>query len=683
MDQMEIKNDQEKPVKWVVKIKRALQNYLTDGRGIIDPQDEFQLDLIVGFFVIIIAVVIVVLMDILIGHFVQNTLDTNFILNNFRLLLTNFRPEQAERVQFLASIVVFPILCLGLYPAVRRWTIKHKPINKYGFLIIALLSFFGIVGFIFFLLKTTGSFYVRSMGFKHNLPLLMISFTILLFFLILFTKYRSYKWVRIFYKIASVIACFLVLATVFISSVNTQFNAYGHTASFTAYFSSVAKVFAGEHLLIDFNSQYGNYAFFLVPLFKVIGLGVLQFTVVMGILLVGFYFILFFILNDIIKNKILLLLSYFVVPGVYFWVVHLGSYYEPYFQFWPHRVIFPGLLLLIIWGFLKANDVKKKYIKGLAILVCSLALNWNLETGVIVLGTWVLFIIWDAFYTIDSIGVKKVFKKVGFIIAEAILTIALAGIILITVTYLYSGNVPDLSSFFSYQNTFYSLGFYMLPMPLLHPWNVVALVYAVGLYVSIIVLFKKHADPNSAFSKEQKKRRGIIFAISILAIGMFSFYQGRSHNLNLQFVFWSTFFLLIIFADDLWIYLTSQAVLNKKNISQNWPSFLIASVFFLLMFGALFVYGFGTRNAYPKAVERINSEYSLLKEIENGGSNDYSENILFIINHSSPGEQVLILDREVEVYQIDSKTVDPLIMTSLVELTLNKDYKKILDYLNI
>ena len=75
------------------------------------------------------------------------------------------------------------------------------------------------------------------------------------------------------------------MALIILVSIATVFNEAdpfvpgGH---FLAYFDSVVQVFLGKTLLVDMAPQYGLYALLLKPLFKVIGLSVLNFTLVMA-----------------------------------------------------------------------------------------------------------------------------------------------------------------------------------------------------------------------------------------------------------------------------------------------------------------------------------------------------------------------------------------------------------------
>ncbi|MDD5581056.1 MAG: hypothetical protein PHY16_17525 [Methylobacter sp.] len=107
--------------------------------------------------------------------------------------------------------------------------------------------------------------------------------------------------------------------------------------------------------------------------------------------------------------------------------------------------------------------------------------------------------------------------------------------------HLRSGNYPDWQTLFKYQKTFYISGFGMMSMPLFHIWNIIILMYIVGLFISI----------RAVLEKENTYQDRMIFLLSILGVGIFSYYQGRSHDVVLTIVAYPAILLWAIFADRL------------------------------------------------------------------------------------------------------------------------------------
>src|SRR5262249_32645487 len=109
------------------------------------------------------------------------------------------------------------------------------------------------------------------------------------------------------------------------------------------------------------------------------------------------------------------------------------------------------------------------------------------------------------------------------------------------VMYLLHGAFPDYLQFFRYQKLFYISGFFMLPMKLPGTWVLVLLVYLAGLTYASFAL-AAHAGTI---------RAKMMFLLSVLGLGLFSYYQGRSHHYVLTLVWWPCFLLMTLFLDEL------------------------------------------------------------------------------------------------------------------------------------
>jgi hypothetical protein len=100
-------------------------------------------------------------------------------------------------------------------------------------------------------------------------------------------------------------------------------------------------------------------------------------------------------------------------------------------------------------------------------------------------------------------------------------------------------NLPDFFELMQYQIYFYQLGFAMLPMKLIHPWNLVAIVYLIGLVYAAQSVIIKNDTMNSK----------MVFLLSILGFGIFVYYQGRSHDFNLFDVCFPAILIVTIFIE--------------------------------------------------------------------------------------------------------------------------------------
>jgi hypothetical protein len=126
--------------------------------------------------------------------------------------------------------------------------------------------------------------------------------------------------------------------------------------------------------------------------------------------------------------------------------------------------------------------------------------------------------------------------------------LAAAGCVLTTVAALYSGVIrlrygvfPEYGQFFYYQRLYFMAGFYKLPMNPPSTWVLVGLVYLAGLAYAAFALAARQGTP----------RAKMTFLLSILGVGLSSYYQGRSHPVVLVLVWWPCLLLLTLFLDDL------------------------------------------------------------------------------------------------------------------------------------
>jgi hypothetical protein len=219
----------------------------------------------------------------------------------------------------------------------------------------------------------------------------------------------------------------------------------------------------------------------------------------------------------------------------------------------------------------------------------------------------------------------------------------------------------------------------MIPMPLIHPWNLIVLTYCVGICISLSRLAKKMVGVNLAEDQLQTSRVNMIFIISIMGVGLFSYYQGRSADASLLDSFWPAFFLIALFADRL----LERLILNfNKSSPIAYRASNIATGFlFLLLSFTLVFYAGGIVELSPKFVDRIKTEIQAVDQWHEGGSSNYIQNIDFIRKYFSPGDQVLILGWNQATYYMESGTTNPLDTPGLLELVYKSDYQKLSDYL--
>ena len=119
----------------------------------------------------------------------------------------------------------------------------------------------------------------------------------------------------------------------------------------------MTQVYSGSALLTHgFINTYGLYPHFLNLLFHIIGLNVLKFTAVMGIL-IGISFIAnFYSLKQFISNNIILFLGILTIIFFPFLDFKYGQNFDCNFAFYPIRYLIPSVLILLTTLYLKKRS---------------------------------------------------------------------------------------------------------------------------------------------------------------------------------------------------------------------------------------------------------------------------------------------------------------------------------------
>ncbi|MBF0442346.1 MAG: hypothetical protein HQK54_10610 [Oligoflexales bacterium] len=221
-------------------------------------------------------------------------------------------PEPVERMIFNLAVILIPIFLLFFH-----YLIIHLPwqkgLAKSGFVLFILLFFYSIWNSIE---RFNLQFYLNTSFVKwHPVIYFLLVFPLFLFLVIVFAfsfpsgrpsyARKSSRVLRFFDKMTSFAAnrfvlyfldawvIILILGAFLISIFGKGFP-YATHFHFAAVFHPVHSVWSGKALLVNAISQYGLYPQFLEPVFRVIGLDVARFTLVMGLLVTVRYLFVFF-----------------------------------------------------------------------------------------------------------------------------------------------------------------------------------------------------------------------------------------------------------------------------------------------------------------------------------------------------------------------------------------------------
>ncbi|MGA3169798.1 MAG: hypothetical protein ABSE62_02190 [Chthoniobacteraceae bacterium] len=292
------------------------------------------------------------------------------------------------------------------------------------------------------------------------------------------------------------------------------------------------QVFAGKPLLTAAPPLYGNYAEFLLPIFKIIGLSVFKFCVVMGLIQAVALAAVLLVAVDHLRTWFARLLG--CAALVYF----IGSTclvgrrpFDPVFQYFPIRFLFPALSVpLFLWASRRARPSA-----WLALGVFGgLGLMWNLDSGIAVAGA-----------TLFVLAVEAIAKRNrSALLALVITAVAMAATAALFHLFLemQAGWKPPMHYTADYQRLYYQSGYVMVPIPLEpHPWWMVAAAYLFGMAFGVQRVLRGNFNATTRLA----------LFLTILGVGLFTYYEGRSVDFNLMNAAWPAILLGAIFADRL------------------------------------------------------------------------------------------------------------------------------------
>jgi hypothetical protein len=516
-----------------------------------------------SYFADLIRFVISAGLTIILGYalsFIPNILDTQAILSQFDASIDSFRAEKSEVYQYLFCSISLPLIFLLLkfipFFPLARTTRKQRDL---AFGVCYLISTFFVtlflvrtlqanpfswpglplynqerdvfgrwfIGLFIALLLAAGVLYFLRTVRKGDLQRLSITENSK------YTKYSKY----IFYFSAIVI---ILMTGYFFLTDSYYLDLGSNSHHFNAYFYPVYKVYYGQTPLVDFNSLYGYYPYILAPALALLGGATMRnFSILMAILVMISTFCLFYVLKSICRQKMIVILSLLAI--LYFLVLdvaydHPGNYYLQYF---PHRVISPAVTLALGCAYL--NSRFKKTILIVGYIQTTLALLWNLDTGLVCVVAWAAFLIY--LKTVQHpFKDKRLFFACLLIIGRTLVSVFMAVSLILLITYVRSGQIL-LAGLLYGPGIFYGSGFYMLPMPVFHPWLLVGLVYAVALAYAISNM-AQFQPVMSGMDERIKNKIAMLFLAAIIGVGIFSYYQGRSHEKVFHLVVWPAFVLL-------------------------------------------------------------------------------------------------------------------------------------------
>jgi hypothetical protein len=635
--------------------------------GLQDYSGESQLLLERRFFNCLISVIITLACLYVIGYFlkyVPNDIDMGKIKATYYVYFDSFLPEAPERARYVMTTFLFPVFFVFFYWLAGKLKIKQSVILKAGF-VFSVILFFEIL---IFCVENAANQYILQYSLFYKAPLTAFICSIFLFLLLRIPK-QKHQNIRKIVKFICLTVCVLLTLYIFSLYITGTPTLTSQTLfNFDVYYYPVFEVFNGKVLMVDFTNIYGFYPYLLVPILKLTGsISIAKFSFITAALTLITLLSLLAVVWINIKNRILALIGYFAI--VFFMFIIPLSFGEFYYAYQPHRIIFPALILLVGSLFVHAkNQIQKNILICIGYITACLSLIWNLDTGVVVTIAWCLLLLYTA--ALDYSLKSWIFYKKAFItIVYTFLAAAASYGIIALITFEKSGIWISVNQCFFAQNIFYNYGFNMLPMPEAHPWVILVILYAIGLIISLRNI--KFLDNDKMIFA--RSRSSLYFFISIIGVGVFSYYQGRSADNVFLSVIWPGSIIAVMLLEDYYNRVMASKSLHKTKavcrtvfLKYILLLFLLASFAFAVPYTVLNNPGIramqqGSLSEFSKKTDNVTA---LLKKTI---SNDSTANLL-----------IAQQDYYYTLLGMKNRTG----LTSCVDWIKREDYDKALNWLN-
>lgn len=318
---------------------------------------------------------------------------------------------------------------------------------------------------------------------------------------------------------------FIVYATTTVSSSRFDDDIYFMHVNTYAIASPVNDVLGGKTLLVDAMSQYGLLHIYALSLiYAIVPLTFTHFFwVTMAITLIGMLLLYAGLWRwlggmSIVAMVLVFEHYYFAASTNYTYAYSLG------FGRWVFWIV-----ILAIISRKDRIPQAKRWSMHIERLLVAVAFFWAFDVGTYVLTAYLIYSFVSSLFRSNSLAQFIKTMSVGVVQTGIYLLLVFAGISVYT--FLRSGQVPDWSAFVFFSQ-YYTQGFSALPMPLVGPYVVVLVIYAiVTIYITAQVVLNK----NNIDAKESKD---FALATFVCSTGwmQFLYYANRSTDSSLHVV---------------------------------------------------------------------------------------------------------------------------------------------------
>ncbi|HMG66950.1 MAG TPA: hypothetical protein VK588_04655, partial [Chitinophagaceae bacterium] len=441
---------------------KSIEGFVSIGKGLAELKEETMVWLLSILGAVMAYVVATFVIRKVYHPDIKSLLET---ARNVLISPESARPEPVEAMLFRVTVVVFTLglLCFYVFFAKKQFVkdLSQKPI----FMISSGLCVAFLVAMIYYDFAAQNPFvkdggdvpqnsrdFVGFSNFDFYFDGIFLGNYLLLYTFILaplisclfFWGVKKYDWGnnQIIKRAVSVICLGVVFVIVLMCTFSFPYT-FENKYDFNAVYYSMTQVYSGAPLFINgFTNTYGLYPEFLLPIFRIIGLSVLNFSLVMAILTGAAFAFNFYVLKRFTVNKFILLAGFLAVVFFPFLDFKFLTAFDSLFALFSIRYIIPSTLI-----FLSAIYFQKqsKVVYWLTFAVMGCFVLWNPEIGMVCYLTWVAVNTYHDFYTAEG---KIALKKIGFHWLTALGIIVATAYAYKLIIYMAYGSFPDLSLLF-------------------------------------------------------------------------------------------------------------------------------------------------------------------------------------------------------------------------------------------
>ncbi len=392
-------------------------------------------------------------------------------------------------------------------------------------------------------------------------------------------------------------------------------------------------------------SQYGYFAYFLLPFMALTGFSVIKLSLVMGVLYATAMGCLLWVLVKVLNRKWLVLAAAMTLALTYSAISLHVSDFDPYFQYHPIRTFWPCCTLLA--AFLIAR--KSRPLRGGIIggVMAAVALFWNIDSGVVLCVAFPAWFGWNAFCRRDRSWWIA-------LLANVVSIIGMTACIL-TVFSFWNGGMLSLTEITKFQRVF-MYGYFLLPMPfVLHVWSLVALLYVTAFLLGVWCVYRNPAGI----------RGQMYFMLGLIGIGIFPYYQGRSADGNLVNISYLAVVIMVLWIDAL----STSVKRLRLRTPLLWP--WLTMVIALGMFCGVYLYDLPVT---IKLVGQITGRFTDRKP-------EYYADIQFIREHAPADKVANIIGEGQGFYSLECGLTPGFLPFNYGEVIMRSDFAYLLENL--